>query len=39
VDYPLLGRLYWKTIDKSLKRGAWVTSLNDVYEEWVTMSY
>ncbi len=35
----MLGRLYWKTINHAVKRRAWVTSLNDVYEEWVTMSY
>lgn len=39
VDFPMLGRLYWKTINHAVKRRAWVTSLNDVYEEWVTMSY
>jgi hypothetical protein len=32
VDFPMLGRLYWKTINHAVKRRAWVTSLNDVYE-------
>ncbi len=39
IDYPGMGHLYWKTISYALKRKAWVTSLNDLYEEWVTMSY
>lgn len=39
IDYPLLGAMYWKTIDYALKKQAWVTSLKDIYEEWVTMSY
>lgn len=39
IDYPLLGNMYWKTIDYALKKQAWVTSLKDIYEEWVTMSY
>jgi len=39
IDYPLWGKLYWKTIDYALKKRGWVTSLNDIYEEWVTLSY
>lgn len=39
VDYPGLGSLYWQTIEHALKHQGWVTSLNDIYEEWVTMSY
>jgi len=39
VDYPGWGALYWRTIDHVLKKQAWVTSLNDIYEEWVNLSY
>lgn len=39
IDYPLWGRLYWKTIRKAIKDKAWVTSLHDIYEEWVNLSY
>lgn len=39
IDYPGLGRLYWKTISYALKNKAWVTSLNELYDEWVMMSY
>ncbi|MCB5268827.1 MAG: polysaccharide deacetylase family protein [Candidatus Cloacimonetes bacterium] len=39
VDYPGWGNLYWTTINHALKKQAWVTSLNEIYEEWVTLSY
>ena len=39
VEYPGLGRLYWKTISHALNHNAWVTSLGDLYDEWVTLSY
>ena len=39
IDYPHWGNLYWKTIRQALKKQAWVTSLNDIYEEWVNLSY
>jgi hypothetical protein len=39
IDYPFWGRLYWKTISKALKEDGWVTSLKDIYEEWVNLSY
>lgn len=39
VDYPGWGKLYWKTIKRALNKQAWVTSLNDIYEEWVNLSY
>ncbi|HNQ43063.1 MAG TPA: hypothetical protein PKI59_01470, partial [Candidatus Cloacimonadota bacterium] len=39
IDYPLWGRLYWRTIDYALKKNGWVTSLKEIYEEWVTLSY
>lgn len=39
VDYPGWGRLYWKTIRRALREGAWVTCLQNVYEEWVHLSY
>jgi hypothetical protein len=35
IDYPLWGRLYWKTIKTALAEGAWVTSLSEIYDEWV----
>lgn len=39
IDYPLWGKLYWEAIDYSLKKDGWVTSLHDIYEEWVNISY
>lgn len=39
VDYPGWGRLYWKTIRRALRSGGWVSSLKDIYEEWVNLSY
>lgn len=39
VDFPATGSLYWKTIERALAHNGWVTSLNDIYEEWVNMSY
>lgn len=39
VDYPGWGKLYYKTIRNALRNGGWVTSLKDIYEEWVTLSY
>lgn len=39
IDYPLWSTLYWDTLKYAAKRDAWITSLNDVYEEWVTLSY
>ncbi|MCB5261862.1 MAG: hypothetical protein M0Q16_09975, partial [Candidatus Cloacimonetes bacterium] len=39
IDYPLWGRLYWKTIRYALREGAWITALNEIYEEWVNLSY
>jgi hypothetical protein len=39
IDYPMLGSLYWKTIDYALGKKAWVTNLLAVFEEWVNLSY
>lgn len=39
IDYPLWGRLYWKTIKHAQKEGAWITALSEIYEEWVNLSY
>lgn len=39
IDYPMWGHLYWKTITRALNKQAWVTSLNDIYEVWVNLSY
>jgi hypothetical protein len=39
IDYPFWGKLYWDVIDYALKNQGWVTSLKDIYEEWVTLSY
>jgi len=39
IDYPLWGRLYWETIDYALKKRGWITSLHNIYEEWVNLSY
>lgn len=39
VDYPGWGSLYWKTIRYALRKGGWITSLKDLYDEWVTLSY
>jgi len=35
IDFPLWGRLYWNTIRRAQRDGAWVTTLSDIYEEWV----
>lgn len=39
IDYPGWSTLYWQTINHALKQKAWVTSLNEIYEEWVNLSY
>ncbi len=39
IDYPLWGKLYWDTIDYALKKQGWITSLHNIYEEWVNLSY
>lgn len=39
VDYPGWGSLYWQTIDYANKKKGWVSSLHNIYDEWVTMSY
>lgn len=39
VDYPLWGGLYWRTIAYALKKRGWVTSLHNIYDEWVNLSY
>lgn len=39
IDYPMWGRLYWKTIRHAQSEGAWITALNEIYEEWVNLSY
>ncbi len=39
IDYPMWGKLYWHIIDYALKKQGWVTSLKEIYEEWVTLSY
>nr|MDK2850707.1 hypothetical protein [Candidatus Cloacimonadota bacterium] len=35
IDYPMWGKLYWRTIRNAKAAGAWVTSLSDIYDEWV----
>lgn len=39
VDYPGWGHLFWKTLDYALKKKGWVTSLHNIYDEWVNLSY
>lgn len=39
IDYPRWGKLYWKTIRLAQSEGAWITSLSEIYEEWVNLSY
>jgi hypothetical protein len=39
IDYPFWGKLYWETIDYALKKQGWITSLHNIYEEWVNLSY
>ncbi len=39
IDYPGLGALYWQVIRRALAKKAWVCTLNDIYEEWVNLSY
>jgi len=39
IDYPGWGTLYQKTIRYAKSKGGWVTTLQNVYDEWVTLSY
>jgi hypothetical protein len=39
VDYPFWGSLYWRMIKAARKRNGWITSLNNIYDEWVNISY
>jgi len=39
IDFPFWGKLYWDTIDYAYKKQGWITSLHNVYEEWVNLSY
>jgi len=39
VDYPFWGNLYWRIIKKARKKKGWITSLNNIYDEWVNLSY
>ena len=39
IDYPLWAGVYWSTLRYALKRNGWVTSLQDIYKEQVTLSY
>ena len=39
IDYPFWSSLYWDAVKYALRKKAWVTSLHDIYEEWVTQSY
>ncbi len=39
IDYPGWGSLYWQTINYASQKNGWITSLNNIYNEWVTMSY
>ncbi|MFA7543505.1 MAG: polysaccharide deacetylase family protein [Candidatus Cloacimonadaceae bacterium] len=39
IDYPGWGALYWWLIRRALKKDAWVCTLRDVWEEWVSISY
>jgi len=39
VDYPFWGALYWQTLSYAIKKHGWVTSLHNIYEEWVNLSY
>jgi hypothetical protein len=39
VDYPFWGYLYWRLIKKGQKDNGWITSLSQIYDEWVNISY
>jgi peptidoglycan/xylan/chitin deacetylase (PgdA/CDA1 family) len=39
IDYPGWGQLYYNTIDYAVKKQGWVTSLHNIHEEWVNLSY
>jgi len=39
VDYPFWGNLYWRMIKRAKKKNGWITSLNNIYNEWVNISY
>lgn len=38
IDFPFWGRLYWRLIKKAKNKNAWITSLSNIYEEWVNIS-
>lgn len=38
IDYPLWGSIYWKLVRNAQNKGAWVTSLYDIYSEWQDLS-
>lgn len=36
IDYPLWSYVYWSALRLALQRGAWITSLQDIYLEWTS---
>jgi hypothetical protein len=38
IDYPFWSGVYWSILRHALARGAWITSLHDIYTEWVKKS-
>lgn len=39
VDFPFWGALYWRMIKSARRRNGWITSLSQIYDEWVNISY
>lgn len=39
IDYPGWGKLYHDTIRYAIRKKGWVTSLSNIYYEWVKQSY
>jgi len=38
IDFPFWGSVYWSILRYAIKKNGWITTLNDIYNEWVTLS-
>ncbi len=38
IDYPLWSGVYWSSLRYAVAKRAWITSLNNIYAEWVNKS-
>jgi len=34
IDVPFWGWVYWSALRYAVNRGAWITSLHNIYDEW-----